>query len=82
MSIWDSYAKYISYVQYTENSFLTCENYDAIVNTGIMLILYPRTQYDTWHHDYDESFNSLNSFSKCICSTPVFKAHRQYRYST
>lgn len=62
MSIWDSYARYINYVQYTENSVLTCENYNAIVNTGMMLILYPRTQYDTWHLDYDESFTVLIPF--------------------
>ena len=47
MSIWDNYARYTNYVQYTDNCFLTCENYNAIINTGMVLILYSRTQYDT-----------------------------------
>lgn len=60
---------------YTENSFSFCENYSAIMNTGMLLILYPRTQYDACHHDYDESFTVLIPFlsvfvqSQCLRPT-------------
>jgi len=61
MSIWDSYGRYTNYVHYNENSFLTCENYTVIVNTGTMLILPKNT---VWHMTswYGESFTVLILF--------------------